>query len=62
MLVVHSTQDVETISLCLTSSLIREHIGLVETQLQGLLERIVMEQKEVRHDKMERLFNRNIAV
>lgn len=38
LLVVHSTQNVETISLWALSSLIREHTGSVETQLRGLLE------------------------
>lgn len=38
VLIVHSMQNVETILLCIMSSLIRECIGSAETQLQGLLE------------------------
>lgn len=38
LLVVHSTQNVETILPCIMSSLIGECIGSVETQLWGLLE------------------------
>lgn len=60
MLVVHSTQDVETILPCITSSLIKECLGSVETALE--LIRTVMKQKGVNHVKKERQFNRNIAV
>lgn len=38
LLVVRSKQNVETISLWVLSSLIREPTGSVETQLRGLLE------------------------